>query len=96
MRVEITAEAERDLAEIARYIAQDDVRKATEFIHELRSACEGLSNFPERFALVPRYGQLGIRHRVCGKHLIFYQIESERIVVIHVLHGARDYSDLFD
>lgn len=41
MRVELTAEAEGDLAEIARYIAQDDVRKAIEFIHELRSACEG-------------------------------------------------------
>ena len=96
MRVEITAEAEGDLAAIARYIAQDDTRKATEFIRELRSACEGLSDYAERFALVPRYEQLGIRHRVCGKYLIFYRIEVGRIVVIHVLHGARDYSDLFD
>ena len=76
--------------------AQDDVREATEFIHELRSACEGLSLFPEHFALVPRYGQLGTRHRVCGNRLIFNQIESERIVVVYALHGARDYSNLLD
>lgn len=96
MRVEITAEAERDLAEIAQYIAQDDVRKATEFIHELRSACVGLSDFAERFALVPRYEHLGIRHRVCGKYLIFYRAESDRVIVIHVVHGARNYFDLLD
>jgi len=96
MRVEIAAEAERDLAEITRYIAQDDVRVATKVIRDLRSACEGLSTFAKRFPIVPRYEQLGIRHRVCGNYSIFYRIEAECVVVIHVLHGARDYFDLFD
>jgi plasmid stabilization system protein ParE len=96
MRVDIAAEAEHDLTEIARYIAQDSLRKAVEFVNELRSACEGLSDFAERFPLVPRYEQLEIRRRVCGNYLIFYRVESERVVVIHVLHGAKDYSDLFD
>lgn len=96
MRVEITAEAERDLREIARHIARDDIRAAVQFVGELRRACEGLSEFPERFALVPRYADRGIRHRVCGKYLIFYRIERECVVVIHILHGALNYPDLFD
>ena len=96
MRVEITAEAEGDLAEIARYIAQDDLRTAVEFVESLREACEGLSDFPKRFPIVPRYEKLGIRHRVCGNYLIFYRIEAECAVVIHVLHDARDYFDLID
>ena len=96
MRVEITAEAEGDLAEIATYIAQDDPRASLKFIRELRSACEGLSTFAKRFPIVPRYEGLGIRRRICGNYLIFYRIEAKRVIVIHVLHGARDYSDLLD
>jgi plasmid stabilization system protein ParE len=94
MRVEITAEAESDL--IARYIAKDDPRAAAKFVRELRSACEGLSTFAKRFPVVPRYESLGIRRRACGSYLIFYRIEAKRVVVIHVLHGARDYLDLLD
>ena len=96
MRVEIAAEAESDLAEIARYIAQDNVDIAAEFVRELRSACEGLSEFAGRFALVPRYEKLGIRRRVCGNYLNFYRIEKQRVVVIHILHGATDYSHMLD
>ena len=96
MRVEIAAEAESDLADIARYIALDNADTAVEFVRELRSACEGLSEFAGRFALVPRYEKLGIRHRVCGKYLIFYRIEKQRVVVIHIRHGATDYSHIFD
>jgi plasmid stabilization system protein ParE len=96
MQVEITAEAESDLAEIARYIAKDDPRAAAKFVRELRSACEGLSTFAKRFPVVPRYESLGIRRRACGSYLIFYRIEAKRVVVIHVLHGARDYLDLLD
>ena len=94
MRVEITAEAESDL--IARYIAKDDPRAAAKFVRELRSACEGLSTFAKRFPVVLRYESLGIRRRACGSYLIFYRIEAKRVVVIHVLHGARDYLDLLD
>ncbi|MFL6729930.1 MAG: type II toxin-antitoxin system RelE/ParE family toxin [Sphingomicrobium sp.] len=96
MRVEITAEAERDLSDIAQFIAVDDLRQAIAFVEELRAACHGLTEFPERFSLVPRYERLGIRHRVCGKYLVFYRAESERVVVLHVIHGARDFYDLLE
>lgn len=29
-----------------------------------------------------------------GSYLIFYRIEAERIVVVHVLHGAVDYESI--
>ncbi|MGN6848124.1 MAG: type II toxin-antitoxin system RelE/ParE family toxin [Sphingomicrobium sp.] len=96
MRVEITAEAERDLREIFSYIAKADTRRARSFLRELRAACEGLAEFPDRFAFVPRYERLGIRHRVHGNYLIFYRAERVRVVVIHVLHGARDFTGLLD
>ena len=96
MLVEITAEAERDLSEITQFIARDDLRQAIAFVEELRAACDSLAEFPERFPLVPRYERLGIRHRVCGKYLIFYRVESERVAVLHVVHGARNFYDLLD
>jgi len=29
-------------------------------------------------------------------HLIFYRIEADRIEILRVIHGARDYMSLFD
>jgi plasmid stabilization system protein ParE len=94
MQVEITAEAERNLVDIALRIAADDTQNAVEFAARLRIACEGLSEFPERFSLVPRFEHLGIRHRVVGNYLIFYRVHGLQVLVLHVLHGAMDYGDL--
>ena len=94
MIVEISAEAARDLEEIADRIALDNPRRALTFVRDLRTACLGLADFPERFPLVPRYETHGLRHRVHGNYLIFYRVEQARVVVIHVRHGAMDYAGL--
>jgi toxin ParE1/3/4 len=41
--------------------------------------------------LVPRHEHRGIRRRPYGTYLIFYRLENKRVVVIHIIHGARDY-----
>jgi toxin ParE1/3/4 len=94
MIVEITAEAERDLETIGDRIARDNPARAVSFIDELRAACLGLADFPKRFPVVPRYEQHGVRHRVHGNYLIFYSVEADKVVVLHVLHGATEYSRL--
>lgn len=92
MKVRLTAEAERDLEDLGDWIARDDPARALGFVGELRSACLGLADFPARFPLVPRYEAHGVRHHVHGDYLIFYRVEAQQVVVIHILHGARDYS----
>jgi len=94
MIVELAAEANRDLEEIANLIAHDNPPRALTFVRELRAACLGLATFPDRFPLVPRYEASGIRHRVHGNYLIFYRVEQARVVVIHIRHGAMDYAGL--
>ena len=94
MMVEFSDEAEGDLERIADYIAKDSPRRALTFIQELRGKCEALAATPQGFPLVPRYEQHGIRRRVHGNYLIFYRIEDERVVIIHVLQGARDYTTI--
>jgi toxin ParE1/3/4 len=44
--------------------------------------------------LVPRYEHTGVRRRPYGNYLIFYRISDDRIEVLHVLHGARDYESI--
>jgi plasmid stabilization system protein ParE len=92
--VELAAEAERDLETIGDRIARDNPERAVTFIAQLLHACLGLAKFPQRFPLVPRYEDRGVRHRVHGNYLIFYRVEREKVVVVHILHGAMDYAGL--
>jgi len=92
MIVRLSAEAERDLEEIGDYIATDNPERAISFLEQLRAKCLGLAEFPERFPLVQRYEAQGVRHRVHGNYMIFYRVEAERVVVLHILHAAMDYA----
>jgi toxin ParE1/3/4 len=94
MIVELTAEAERDLEAIGDYIARDNPARALSFIQELRGKCLALADMPERFPLVPRYEALGGRRRGHGNYLIFYRVDPNAVVIVHVLHGAQDYAEI--
>lgn len=94
MRLEISAEAEQDLEAIGDHIAHDNPARAISFLRELRTKCLALADLPNGFPLVQRYESLGIRRRVHGNYLIFYRVEPERIIVLHVLHGAMDYAPI--
>ena len=92
MIVHLSAEAEYDLETIGDYIARDNPVRALSFLQELRAKCLGLAEMPERFPLVPRFETSGVRRRGHGDYLIFYRVEAEKVVIIHILHGAQDYS----
>ena len=92
MILRLSAQAERDLEHVGDWIARDNPARAITFIEEIRRACIDLTDFPERFPLVARYESQGVRHRAIGNYLIFYRVEPGKVVILHVLHGARDYS----
>jgi toxin ParE1/3/4 len=94
MILEFSREAERDLEQIADYIAEQNPRRAVSFLRELRSSCEGLVENPNGFAVVPRYEHYGIRRRVHGNYLIFYRVVRAKVIIIHILHGATDYGTI--
>jgi toxin ParE1/3/4 len=96
MNVVLTQRATNDLLSIQQYIGQHNPERAESFVEELLDRCYGLANtnMATAFPLVPRYERYGIRRRSHGNYLIFYQISGDRVEVIHVLHGARDYLPL--
>jgi plasmid stabilization system protein ParE len=94
MKVLFTDEAEKDLEAIGDWIAGDNPTRAISFVGELRGKCENLNELPRAFPVVARYGSLEIRRRAWRDYLILYQIRSQDILVLHVIHGAQDYDIL--
>ncbi|GGP00086.1 type II toxin-antitoxin system RelE/ParE family toxin [Stakelama pacifica] len=94
MIVDFTDEAEHDLETIGDYIARDNPGRALSFVRELRGKCLGLADMPKRFPLVPRYEAAGVRRRGHGDYLIFYRVEPDKVVIVHILHGAQDYASI--
>jgi toxin ParE1/3/4 len=44
---------------------------------------------------VQRYVQFEIRRKPYRDYLVFYRIKNDVVEVLHVVHGAPDYSNLF-
>ena len=90
MKVHFTDEATNDLLRIGDYIARDNPLRALSFIDEMERECLALAASPKAFPVVPRYEKQGIRRKVHGNYLIFYRLDGEQVIVVHVLHGAMD------
>ena len=94
MKVVITDAAKADLVEIGEFIRPHNPKRALTFVDELLDRCVTLADMPNAFPLVPRYERYGIRRCVHRDYLIFYRVIEDLIVVIHILHGARNYEAL--
>jgi toxin ParE1/3/4 len=90
-RVDITATAEADIADIWAYIAQDNPDAATAFILRLEEQIGTLEHYPERCPLVPENDLLGTayRHLLFGNYRTLFKIIGPRVIILRIIHGAR-------
>jgi toxin ParE1/3/4 len=102
-RYKITEAAERDLEDIARYIAQDSLKAAAQFFDRAEEAFNTLAAMPSIGTTYPlrRSSFKGVRRwpvKQFENYLIFYRpIAGEApIEIIRVVHGARDLPTLFE
>ena len=91
MKVVLSEAARAGLREIALFIARDNKQRARSFVRELQARAGELGEMPYAFPLVPRYESLGIRRRPFRDYLIFYRVEDDRVSIVHILRGAKDY-----
>ncbi len=77
------------LAGIFGYIARDSVQYARRMVDRITSRSKQIAAFPESGEIVPEYGDSSIREVIEGPYRIIYRIETERIAVVAVIHGAR-------
>ncbi len=90
----ISPAAERDLAEIWAYIADDSPRVATAFIEQLEAKFTPLLEFPGIGA--PR-DNLAPGLRVCPyqSYCVYYVHDDDTVTIVRVVHSARDVRAMF-
>lgn len=84
--VEFAPRARSDLIDIGDYIHEDNPTAAARVIDMIVARCVSLSSFPERGR---RYDQ-DYRALTIGSYVAFYRAEQDTVVILHILHGARD------
>lgn len=85
MAVQFSADARRDLVDIARFIAEDSPHAAETFTAKLVVACEALGHYPELYPLLDRYSALGYRRRPFQNYVIIYVASEGEVQVVRVL-----------
>jgi toxin ParE1/3/4 len=93
--------ATADITELYYYFLEREENLGERFLECLSETYEMISNMPEMGELyrfrTPAMKDARIRSvKKFSHYLIFYRIETNRIEILRVLHGARDYDNLFD
>lgn len=94
MRLHVAGRARSDLMDIALYIARDNPDRAISFADEIEAYCESLIDFPERSPVHSWENGRIVRRAVYGNYLIFHEIRGDELIVLRILHGARNISRL--
>jgi len=89
VRVEFSAFVEGDLIAIANYIAQDNPRRAVEFIQEIREEIRRIGKNPLLYRLRPEIGDEA-RLAIVGRYVILFRIRGKVVRIERVLFGGRD------
>ena len=93
-RILRTSEALRDLDDLWDYIAQDNVTSADKLLDELQSRFDLLAGNPELGERQPLLSDGNYRRFCFRKYVIYYRPLADGIVLVRVLHGARDHENL--
>jgi toxin ParE1/3/4 len=94
-RVRTTVQADADIQRIAQWIARDSTHAAAKWIDDLDREFSTIAQTPgigtDRSDLRPN-----LRSVPFGNYILFFKSSRESLIVVRVIHGARDYARLFD
>lgn len=83
------------MADIWAYIAEDSPERATAFITQISERFAPLLHHPEigpsREVFAP-----GLRVQFHKSYAIYYTFDETELIIVHVVHGARDAAAIFD
>ena len=94
-RIEWTRTSLRDLESIHNYIALDSPRYAAITVDRINKMAESLELFPRGGAIVREFDREDIRQKLVGNYRLIYHLVDDRIVILGVIHGARDLIPLW-
>lgn len=91
-----TATARENLRGIVQYIAADSPMYARSFALRLRRGVSRLAKFPESGRRVSEDRSETYREVIVGNYRVVYRIAEDRVIIVTVLHGARDAQKFFE
>jgi len=90
MKIVWTEPALCDLEDIRDYIRKDSEFYARRFVEKIFAAVEKLGRFPGVGRPVPEADDENIRELIYRDYRIMYRLEQKRVLILTVVHGARD------
>ena len=96
-----SVEADSDVDAIAYYLSDQSEELGFRFYDCVDATYRQIVENPKWKGVGPFQQPKAQNIRICPvhkfpNHLIFYRIEADRVEILRVLHGARDYMNLFD
>jgi toxin ParE1/3/4 len=88
--------AVEDLEQIADYIALDSKYYAAAFVREIRDAARSLRQVARRGRVVPELSDPTVRELLIGNYRLLYQLRKSEVLVLALIHGARDLGSLWN
>ncbi|MFY9821869.1 MAG: type II toxin-antitoxin system RelE/ParE family toxin [Thermoanaerobaculia bacterium] len=95
-KVKWTKPALEDLEQTADYIALDSPYYAAAFVRQMREAARSLRQMARRGRVVPEISDPTIRELLIGNYRLLYQLRKSDVLVIALIHGARDLASLWE
>jgi len=99
MSFRLTQRAQDDLREIRNWISVENPAAAVRVIDAIFETLQLLVRHPEVGAPYHNLGE-NLRafpaQRPAQRYVIFFHVREETLVVMRVLHGARDFNSVFD
>ena len=94
MKVEWSEPATADLEAIRAYIARDSEHYAARFVQQVIKTTRMLQAFPELGQVIPVFHERIVRERVLQNYRILYEVQERRILIVAIVHAARDLGSL--
>ncbi len=94
-RYQLTPEARVDLFTIWEYIAQDNISAADRIVTRLERAFQLLAAFPKKgHRRADVHTSKPVLFWPDGAYVIVYRPESKPLIIVRIVHGARDLTAL--
>ena len=94
MKIQWTEPAVSDMEMVRDYIAKDSESYALRFVERVFEILERISVFPNAGRIVPEAEDDSIREIFFYSYRIMYRIKDEKILVLTIVHGARDLGSI--
>jgi plasmid stabilization system protein ParE len=95
MNYRISRQADTDIERLCDYVAEDNPDAADRLDEQLHRAIELLAKFPGLGHSRADVKDKRYLFRAVGNYVIAYRLEKKELIVVRVVHGARDFRKLF-